>query len=57
MSEPGLKCENYASFKQIFTLKLFIAFEMAYSWCFSFGGYLDFPEFLQKKFYKSNYWS
>ena len=46
MSEPGLKCENYASFKQIFTLKLFIAFEMAYSCCFSFGENLDFPEFL-----------
>ena len=55
MSEPGLKCENYASFKQIFTLKLFIAFEMAYSCCFSFGGNLDFPEFLQKKFYNINY--
>ena len=56
MSEPGLKCENYASFKQIFTLKLFIAFEMAYSCCFSFRGNLDFPEFLQKKFYNIIYW-
>ena len=46
MSVSGLKCENYASFKQIFTLKLFIAFEMAYSCCFSFGENLDFPEFL-----------
>ena len=53
MSEPGLECENYASFKQIFTLKLFIAFEMAYSCCFSFGGNLDFPEFLQKSFITS----
>ena len=47
MSEPAQKCENNASFKQINTLKLFIAFKMAYSCCFSFGGNLDFPEFLQ----------
>ena len=49
MSELALKRENNASFKQINTLKLFIAFKMAYSCCFSFGGNLDFPEFLQKK--------
>ena len=55
MSEPALKCENNASFKQINTLKLFIAFKMAYSCCFSLGGNLDFPEFLQKKFYNINY--
>ena len=53
MSEPALKCENNASFKQINTLKLFIAFKMAYSCCFSFGGNLDFPEFLQKSFMTS----
>ena len=56
MSEPGLKCEYNASFKQIFSLKLFIDFEMAYFCCFSFGGNLDFPEFLQKKFYNINHW-
>ena len=29
MSEPALKCENnYASFKQTWTKKLFIAFKM-----------------------------
>ena len=55
MSEPAQKCENIASFKQINTLNLFIAFKMAYSCCFSFGGSLDFPEFLQKKFYNINY--
>ena len=54
MSEPALKCENNARFKQIDTLKLFIAFKMAHSWCFSFGGNLDFPEFLQNKFYNIN---
>ena len=27
MSEPALKCENNATFKEIFTLKLFIAFK------------------------------
>ena len=50
MSEPALKCENNASFKQIYTLKLFIAFKMGYSCCFLLGGNLDFPEFLQKSF-------
>ena len=56
MSEPGLKCENNAAnFKQIYAVKLFIAFKMAYSCCFSFVGNLDFPEFLQKKFYNINY--
>ena len=54
MSEPALKRENNASFMQIYSLKLFIAFKMAYSCCFSFGGNLDFPEFLQKKFYNIN---
>ena len=48
MSEPALKCENIASFKQINTLKLFIAFKMAYICYFSFGENLDFPDFLQK---------
>ena len=56
MSEPGLKCEYNVSFKQIFSRKLFIAFEMAYSCCSSFRGNLDFPEFLQKKFYNINFW-
>ena len=32
MSEPALKCENNeASFEQIYALKLFMAFKMAYS--------------------------
>ena len=55
MFEPAQKFENNASFKQIYTLKLFIAFKMAYSCCFSLGGNLDFPEFLQKKFYNIYY--
>ena len=56
MSEPALKCEHNASFKQIYTLKLFIAFKMSYSCCFSLGGNLHSPEFLQKKFYNINNW-
>ena len=48
MSEPTLKFENNASFKQIYTLKLFFAFKVAYSCCSSLGGNIDFPEFLQK---------
>ena len=55
MSEPALKFENNASFKQIYTIKLFIAFKIAYSCCFSLEGNLDFPESYQKKFYNINY--
>ena len=46
MSKPALKCENNTTFKQSYTLKLFTAFKMGYSRCFSLGGNLDFPEFL-----------
>ena len=31
MSDPALKCENNAIFKQMYTVKLFIAFKMAVS--------------------------
>ena len=55
MSEPALKYENNASFEQIYTQKLLIAFKMACYCCFSFGGNLDFPEFLQKNIYNINY--
>ena len=55
MSEPALKCENNAIFKQNYTLELFIALEMVYYCCFSLGGNLDFLDFLQKKFYNINY--
>ena len=44
------------SSKTTFTLKLFIAFKMAYSCCFDERGNLDFPDFLQKKFYNINVW-
>ena len=56
MSKLALKCVNNAIFKQIYTLKLLIAFKMAYSCFFSLGGNLDFLEFLPKKFYNINYW-
>ena len=50
ISEPALKCDNNASFKQIYTLSngLFLLIQLR--------GNLDFPEFLQKKFYNINYW-
>ena len=54
MSEPAQNCENYAIFRQNYTLELFVAFKMAYSCCFSLWGNLDFPDFLQKKFYNIN---
>ena len=51
MSEPAQKCENYAIFKQNYTLELFITLKMAYCCCLGLGGNLDFPDFLQNKFY------
>ena len=35
MSQPALKCENDTIFKQNYSLKLFITFEIAYCCCFS----------------------
>ena len=52
---PAQKCENYAIFKQNYTLELFIALEMVYYCCFTLGGNLDFLDFLQKKFYNIDY--
>ena len=49
-----LRFENFAIFKQNYTLKVFIAFKMAHSWCFSLGENLDFLDILQKKFYNIN---
>ena len=53
MSEPAQKCENYAIFKQNYTLELLNALEMVYYCCFSLGGNLDFLDFLQKSFITS----
>ena len=50
MSEPALKCENYAMYMQNNTQKLFI-----YSCCFGLMGNLEIPDFLQKKFYYINH--
>ena len=56
MSEPAQKCESYeAIFKPNYTPELFIALKMAYSCCFVSRGNLDFPDFLQKRFYNINY--
>ena len=55
MSEPAQKCENDAIFKQNYTLELFIYHKMAISCCFGLRGNLDFPDFLQIKFYNINY--
>ena len=42
-------------FEQNYTLELFIGLKMTYSCCFGLRGNLDFPDFLQKKFYNINY--
>ena len=44
---------KHAIFKQSYTLKLFVAFKIAYSYCFGLRGNLDFAEFLQKSFITS----
>ena len=44
-----------AIFKQKYSVELFIALKMAYSCCFGIRRNLDFPDFLQKKFYNINY--
>ena len=51
---PGQKCENHPIFKQNYTLELFVAFKMAYTCCSDLRGNLDFPDFIQKKFYNIN---
>ena len=48
MSETAQKCEKYVIFKQNYNLEMFIGLKMAYSYCFSLGGNLDSPDFLQK---------
>ena len=54
MSKPAQKCETI--FKQIYALKLFIAFAMAYSCCFSLHkGKSRFSRFPPKMFYNINY--
>ena len=55
MSEPAQKCENKAIFKQNNALELFISLKMAISCCFGISGNLDFPDFLQIKFYNINH--
>ena len=55
MSEPSQKCDNNAIFKQNYTQKLFISFKISYSCCFGFRENLEFPDFLQKKFYNIDY--
>ena len=55
MTEPALNCENnMAIFKQNYTIKLFIAFKMAYSCSFRLRGNLaKFQDFFQKSFIAS----
>ena len=55
MSEPAQIYEKNAIFKQNYTLKLCIAFKMAYSCSFSEGGNLENLDFFQKKFYNIDY--
>ena len=56
MSEPALKCENNAIFKQIHTPKLLIAFKMAYYCCFSLGGIQIIQNASKKSFITSTTW-
>ena len=55
MSEPAQKCNenNVAILKQNYSLKLFIAFKMAYSCCFGLMVNLYFLDFPSKCFITS----
>ena len=55
MSEPAQKCENNAIFMQNNALELFISLKMVISCYFCWRGNLNFPDFLQIKFYNINY--
>ena len=55
MPEPAQKCENNDIFKQNNALELLIYLKMAIFCCFGLRGNLDFPDFLQLKFYNINY--
>ena len=48
MSEPAQKCENNAIFNQIYTVKLLIAFKIAYYFYFVLRGNLKFTDSRQK---------
>ena len=54
MPEPAQKCENNDIFKQTNALVLLIYLKMAIFCCFGLRGNLDFPDFLQLKFYNIN---
>ena len=56
MSEPSQKCDNNAIFKQNYPQNFFISFKISYSCCFGFRENLEFPDFLQKKFYNIDSW-
>ena len=49
------KMSKQCYFKQNNALELFISLKMAISCCFGLRGNLDFPDFLQIKFYNINY--
>ena len=56
MTEPAQNVKTInAIFKQNNALELFISLKMAISCCFGLRGNLDFPDFLQIKFYNINY--
>ena len=54
MSEPALKFENNAIFKQNYTLEMFIALKML---LFGLKGKSRFSIFPPKKFYNINCWN
>ena len=59
-STPSSYCVQIITVKMVYSVlfsNTFITFKMAYSCCFRFGGNLDFPDFLQNKFYNIDYCS
>ena len=53
MSEPALKCENNAIFKQSCTQKLLISFKISYSCYFGFSKNLEFSDSSKNSFIRS----
>ena len=54
MTEPAQKCEYIDIFKQNYSLKLFTAVKIPYSWCF-ISAQGEIYIFLQKQFYNIDY--
>ena len=56
-STPSSYCVQIIIVKMVYSVLFSNTFKVAYSCSFRFGGNLDFPDFLQNKFYNIDYCS